>query len=170
MRTTKLIQAAIVSAILITEGNVGTQIYAESFAILSKPNQKKTALPLGCATDSKKFAVTSDALEKLIDAIAIVESNGHTNIMGDQNRAAGAWQLHRGAIEHTNQRCKTNYVWPQDALNPVMARQIAKSYLIICGYEKKSLEKTVRCYNGGSKGYKKKSTKKYWEKVKKKLR
>lgn len=107
------------------------------------------------------------SLDVLVSAIAEVESGNNARAMGDQNRAAGCLQIYRCALLDVNSRFGTTYSWPSDCLNPITARQIAKLYLIICGLGKMSLEKTVRNYNGGSKGYKKKSTEHYWLKVKK---
>jgi hypothetical protein len=104
-------------------------------------------------------------LDDLVCAIAIAETNGR-NIMGDQNRAAGIWQLHDIAVREVNRIYGTRYFWPQDALNPITARQIARCYLKICGYGKKPLEETVRRYNGGGKHWQSNAAGRYWEKIK----
>jgi hypothetical protein len=168
MKTTikKLILAAIVSIILITEATAGTQQSATLSVGWKNKNQGTNACGTGLSKGFAGCAVCFDAyLENLLDAIAIAETNGR-NIMGDQNQAAGIFQLHRCALLDVNRKYGTCYEWPRDALVPHHARNIAKLYLKICGYGKKPLEETVRRYNGGGKHWQSNAAGRYWLKVK----
>jgi hypothetical protein len=133
--------------------------FANSGHTLKKQNEKIGSCETGYDTDSANFVT-------LLNAIATVESQNNPNAMGDQNQAAGIFQLHRCALLDVNRKYRTTFSWPSDCLNPVTAQQIAKLYLVICGYGKKPLEETIRRYNGGGKHWQSNAAGRYWEKVK----
>ena len=102
----------------------------------------------------------------LISCLIAVESGGDPEAVGDNGKAIGILQIHDICIRDVNRIYKTKYQWPRDARDPKKARYIC--YLYLSHYGKgKSIEARARIWNGGPRGYKKKATLPYWEKVKK---
>lgn len=116
---------------------------------------------------------TNKELERLLDAIAKIESDNNDLAVGDSGKAIGRYQIHKA---YWLDGCKYLKVsWPyKDAVDPVKARQIVRAYLLHYTTVKRlgrqvTLEDFARNHNGGPNGYKKSSTKKYWIKIKKVL-
>ena len=112
----------------------------------------------------------------LLPAIATVESNDNHMAVGDGGKAWGLYQLHMIAVKDVNQEYGRNYR-PRDRYDKEKSKTIAYLYLRILAkrYEKKTGKKTTlevlaRCFNGGPNGWSKSSTKKYWQKIKAKLK
>lgn len=113
---------------------------------------------------------------KLILAIAMVESTMNPAALGDYNsqgqaQAVGLLQIHNAVIQDVNRVYKTDYV-SADRLDPIKSQEIFVYYVTYWAqkYEKKTGlaatdEVRARIWNGGPSGYKKDSTKKYWQKV-----
>lgn len=106
----------------------------------------------------------------LLDAIHIVESGGRKeNVpMGDNNLARGPFQIHKefwvdSKIPGEWENCD-NYDYSVRVINAYMNKYAQKAII------DKDFEKIARIFNGGPRGDKKKSTLKYWEKVKKYLK
>ena len=113
---------------------------------------------------------------KLIEALEQVESNGDVLAIGDYGKAYGCLQIWNIVIQDVNRISKSNFKH-KDAFNRDKAFKIAEIYLNYWGkvYERKTGKKVTnevyaRLFNGGPSGYKKKSTIKYWKKVKEKLK
>ena len=125
-----------------------------------------------------------DLVYEVMPAIAEVESGGDPKAKGDKNKktgrydAVGMFQLHVEYIKDVNRITKlmgfhgTPFT-PADRLDPNKSRQMVKIYLAHYGreYQRKTqqtvtAEVLARCHNGGPRGYAKKSTEKYWLKVK----
>lgn len=64
----------------------------------------------------------------LIQAITHVESRGNNREIGDNGKAFGSLQIHKGVIADVNRVYGTNYKH-SDAFNRVKAKQIAVLYL-----------------------------------------
>ena len=118
------------------------------------------------------FAEPSD---KLINALAKVESNGNSAAVGDGGKAVGILQIHKGVIEDVNKISKVKYTFA-DRKDPKKSKEICKLYLSHWGkhYQKKTKraatdEVLARIWNGGPKGHANKDTEKYWNKVNKAL-
>lgn len=156
---------AIALAILIIQPTLlnADTLSATSLKTLSRTNASLIGLSADCGASANTSALL---LERLIDAIAVVESNGRTNVMGDNGLAAGKWQLHKCAVLDVNKHYKTSYRWPKDCFDEIKARRIAKLYLILYAPPNATLEMLVRNFNGGPHGWKKKCTERYWRKVK----
>jgi hypothetical protein len=168
--TTNQTLAVIAKDIRTTEGIVLTLIFVILLPIWSGNSQTTNACLTGYAPESAGYADSSSvSLNDLVSAIAVVESGNNPMAMGDQNQAAGTFQLHRCALLDVNRKYRTKYSWPSDCMNKTTARQITKLYLEILGYNKKSLEIVVRRYNAG-KYWKGQRAKEYWNKVKQALR
>jgi hypothetical protein len=110
-------------------------------------------------------------LDPVLDAIRIVETGGEENpseAVGDNGRSIGPFQISRAywqdALEHDPSIGGTY----TDCKDETYARQVVRAYL--CRYVKTWNDQTVaRTHNGGPSGAKKKSTIKYWNKVRKHL-
>ncbi len=115
-----------------------------------------------------KGSVPSGDLERLLDAIAQVESGNRSNAVGDKGRAIGAYQIHRAYWKDGTRilRVKWSYT---DAFDRQKARSVARAYLRHYG-KGKSLIDLARIHNGGPRGYKKRATLAYAKKVQTLLR
>ena len=117
--------------------------------------------------------------DKLLDAIADVESLGESNrdtCIGDNGNAVGRYQIWKIYVDDVNRFSKVKFTY-DCRKNADTSRQIVKAYLIHYGkrYErltgkKASNEVLARIHNGGPNGYKKEATLKYWEKVQRKMK
>ena len=120
------------------------------------------------------FATASEVPDRLIDALAVVESNNNPSAVGDGGKAYGVLQIWNVVIVDVNARFGTRYKH-KDAFDPVKAREICRLYLSIYATEKRlgrkpTLEDYARIWNGGPNGYKNSKTNKYWAKVQRALR
>lgn len=122
-----------------------------------------------CANSDQAYEVPKD----LLNAIHRVESGGRKeNVpMGDKNLARGPFQIHKefwvdSKIPGEWENCD-NYEYSVRVVNAYM-NKYAKAELIKGDMD--SYEKIARRFNGGPNGDKKKSTLKYWARVKKYLK
>jgi hypothetical protein len=108
-------------------------------------------------------AVDPNDMERLLDAIARIESHCDPNAVGDGGRALGAYQIHRVYWEAGTELLGVD--WPhRDAADPKKARCVVKAYLLHYG-KGKSLLEMARIHNGGPHGDKKEATLPYVQKV-----
>ena len=108
-------------------------------------------------------------ISNLISALIIVESSGNDQAIGDNGRAIGPLQIHRGVVLDVNKFTGSHYRH-QDMTNRVQARSVCAAYLTHYG-KGKSTEEQARIWNGGPQGHKKKTaTQAYWNKVEKHLK
>lgn len=125
----------------------------------------RRAKPTGQQEASSRYLQIIENLEKL-------ESNGDTTAVGDEGRAKGVLQIHRGAVEDVNRRCGTNYRH-DDMFSREASREVFVAYMEIAEEQvekadrKADEEDLVRSWNGGAyKGWCRTSTDSYWEKYK----
>jgi len=115
------------------------------------------------ATPAPAAAVNPDDIERLLDAIARIESQCDPNAVGDDGRALGAYQIHRVYWEDGTELLGVD--WPhRDATDPKKARRVVKAYLLHYG-KGKSLIEMARIHNGGPHGCRKKATFPYARKI-----
>lgn len=117
------------------------------------------------------FCSNAYAVEINLKAVAWIESSGNPKAVGDNGKALGLYQLHKGVIDDYN---KENHVLNthSDALEPITAHKIAKWYLTIkipkyLKYYglKDTLANRLTAYNMGIKAVREKRTaKKYLKK------
>jgi hypothetical protein len=120
------------------------------------------SLIAGRAQAGRMDAGHSD-IERLLDAIASVESNDNAYAVGDKGRAIGAYQIHKRYWRDGTRFLGVN--WSYDlARDPAKARQVVKAYLLRYGRGKTLLQK-ARIHNGGPRGHRKKATLKYARKI-----
>jgi hypothetical protein len=118
------------------------------------------------------LANINENIDNLIPALIKIESGGDLNAIGDNGKAFGQLQIWEIVIKDVNRVYKTNYKH-KDAFYYYNSIEICVLYLNFWGknYKRKtgndpSLEVLSKIWNGGPFGYKKKSTNKYWIKVK----
>jgi hypothetical protein len=105
----------------------------------------------------------ADQIERLLDAIAQVESRSDHTAVGDGGRAIGIYQIHRRYWQDGTRILGTN--WPYaDAADPAKAKQVVRAYLRHYGKDRSLLE-MARIHNGGPNGHKKESTRDYARKI-----
>jgi hypothetical protein len=108
-------------------------------------------------------------LTNLITALIAVESGGRDSAIGDNGKAIGPLQIHRGVVQDVNRITGSNYQW-QQMTNRVQARAVCEAYLKHWG-KGKTTEEQARIWNAGPQGHnRKKATEAYWAKVKKQLK
>jgi len=118
-------------------------------------------------------AITPKEMNNVLAAIRTVESNNNPDAVGDNGKAIGCYQIWRpywqDAVEHSG--LHGGY---RDCFQCDYADLVVRGYMKRYATEKRlgrpvTQEDIARIHNGGPNGYKKKSTEKYWQKVKKVL-
>ncbi len=108
-------------------------------------------------------------LSNLISALIIVESSNNDLAIGDNGRALGPLQIHRGVVQDVNRITGSNYQW-QQMTNRAQARTVCEAYLRHYG-KGCTTEQLARKWNGGGpRGEKKAATQAYWLKVQRNLK
>ncbi len=106
------------------------------------------------------------SVDELLAAIERVESGCDANAVGDGGEAVGSFQIHKCFVDEVNRISG----WPrfsyEDRKSSERSRAMARLYLAEYGG---SIEQMARKFNGGPEGHKKRSTLKYWKKVKAEL-
>jgi hypothetical protein len=107
-------------------------------------------------------------MERLLDAIAEVESGGNCRAVGDGGLAIGPYQIHKAYWRDGTRLLKVQ--WPyKEAQDPIKGRQVVNAYLWHYG-RGKGIEVMARIHNGGPNGDRKAATKAYWQKIRKVLK
>jgi len=121
-------------------------------------------VPASFAAASVQAAATDpNGIERLLDAIARIESHYDPSAVGDGGRALGAYQIHRVYWQDATGRFGVD--WPsRNETDPTTARQTGKHYLLHYG-SGKSLIEMARIHNGGPCGHRKKATLRYARKI-----
>lgn len=117
------------------------------------------------------FILNATPSNKLIDAICKVESNNGMYVVGDNGNAIGCLQIWKVVVDDVNKYSKVKYTYA-DRYDKVKSYEMFKLYIGHYATEKRlghkpTNEDMARIWNGGPNGYKKTSTIKYWNKVKK---
>jgi soluble lytic murein transglycosylase-like protein len=112
-------------------------------------------------------------LSNLITALIAVESAGNDLAIGDNGRAIGPLQIHRGVVQDVNRFTGSHYRW-ESMTNRVQARAVCAAYLTHYSKSNSSKQATIeelaRRWNGGPTGDRKAATVGYWKKVKKEIK
>jgi len=111
----------------------------------------------------------------LLAAIEQVESGGDSSAVGDNGNAIGSFQLWKIYVRDVNRILGENRYTYADRLSRSKSREMVKVYIWHYCTRKRlkrepTLEDMARIHVGGPNGYKKACTKKYWLKVKGKLK
>ena len=111
--------------------------------------------------------VTPIIQDSLIDAIIHVESRGDSMAYNAGEDAVGVLQIRPIMMREVNRLLKENKYTLDDRWSK--SKSIEMFNVIKQHTTNPTNERLARNWNGGWKGYKKKSTLKYWQKVKRKL-
>ena len=108
-----------------------------------------------------------------LKALALVESGGNPQAIGDGGDSWGMYQLQAAYVQDAAQFAGENWTH-EDAFNPVLARKIVRAYMARYATKKRlgrepTYELVSRIHNGGPMGFRKSVTDGYWLKVKKEL-
>ena len=117
------------------------------------------------------FILNATPSNKLIDAICKVESNNGMYVVGDNGKDIGCLQIWKTVVDDVNKYSKVKYTYA-DRYDKVKSYEMFKLYIGHYATQKRlgrkpTNEDMARIWNGGPNGYKKTSTIKYWNKVKK---
>jgi ABC-type Mn2+/Zn2+ transport system ATPase subunit len=109
----------------------------------------------------------------IILAILVIESGGNDLAVGDNGMSLGCLQLTEAYVQDASEHANIDWVH-NDAFNRQKSIDIFNAYMSRYATPKRlgrpvTVEDIVRIHNGGPNGYKKQTTKKYWQKVKKLL-
>ena len=107
-------------------------------------------------------------ISNLISALIIVESSGNDLAIGDNGRAVGPLQIHRGVVQDVNRFTGSHYRW-ESMTNRVQARAVCEAYLKHYG-RGATTEQLARRWNGGPTGDRKPVTLDYWRRVQRNLK
>jgi len=112
-------------------------------------------------------------LERTLDAICLVESNGGKDARdGDGGRAIGPYQIWESYWKDGTRFLKVD--WPySEARDPVKARAVVRAYVTTYATVRsypQTPETWSRLHNGGPSGAKKRATEAYWRKVRRLLK
>ena len=108
-------------------------------------------------------AANSDGIDRLLDAIARVESRHDPTATGDGGRAFGVYQIHRDYWADGTKFLGVDWDYGQ-AADPAKAREVVKAYLLHYGRGCSLLE-MARIHNGGPNGHRKPSTLEYARRI-----
>ena len=112
----------------------------------------------------------------LVEAMIMVESRGNDSAIGDRHiiggEAVGCLQIRPIMLKEINRQLKRNGLEPRFELEDRYSRsksiEMFNVYVTLL-HEGHSDEPIARNWNGGPKGYKRKSTEKYWLKVQREM-
>ena len=108
-----------------------------------------------------------------LKALALVESGGNPQAIGDGGDSWGMYQLQAAYVQDAAQFAGENWTH-EDAFNPVLARKIVRAYMARYATQKRlgrkpTYQDIARIHNGGPAGWRKPVTLPYWLKVEKEL-
>ena len=123
--------------------------------------------------DTKQNIVKVDTIKRdiLLEAIIVVESNGNDSCIGDKNLgrpSVGCLQIRPIMVREVNRLLRKQKIKKKYTLNDRYSRKKSIEMFYIWKdyhHSEDSDEVIARCWNGGPKGWKKKSTNYYWAKV-----
>lgn len=136
-------------------------------------------IEVDCSIDTTSIDTTSmveyyiDNKDLLIEAMIWVESRDNDSAVGDGGRAVGCLQIHPIMVREANrilklQKSSISY----NLLDRWDREKSIEIFYIVNNYhnKSKSYEAIARSWNGGPNWIEKSNTKKYWRKVKRKLK
>ena len=144
--------------------------------ISNSPSIKKDCLPDIIEVENKKQPKGKDKKQALIEALIYVESRGKEKCIGDLHLivpSVGVLQIRPIMVREVNRILAILGENKRYKNKDRYSRQKSIEMFIIWRdfhHKNDSDEIIARCWNGGPNGYKRKSTLRYWKKVKKALK
>jgi hypothetical protein len=129
-------------------------------------------LPLIQGPTLSEVDAAREALRPFLDALAVVESNGKDDAVGDNGNALGRYQLWQAYWQDATEHCPEIGGRYKDVTNKVYAERCVVAYLMrYCpkAVADADFQTMARIHNGGPKGHKRKATLGYWKKVERAL-
>ncbi len=110
-------------------------------------------------------------IKEVIDAIIFVESGDNDNAYCEPEDAVGCLQIRQTMVDDVNRILKRKKSSTRYSYNDRWDRELSiEMFTIYCNYYNlTTAEEMARCWNGGPRGYKKRATQVYWNKVELKL-
>ncbi len=110
-------------------------------------------------------------IKEVIDAIIFVESGDNDNAYCEPEDAVGCLQIRQTMVDDVNRILKRKKSSTRYSYNDRWDRELSiEMFNIYCNYYNlTTAEEMARCWNGGPRGYKKRATQVYWNKVELKL-
>jgi len=114
--------------------------------------------------------IHQSSISTLVDALIMVESSGNPNAYCKKEKAVGCLQIRPIMLREVNRILRkqksTKRFSLEDRWNCGLSKEMF--YIWRNWHHKDSSDEVIaRCWNGGPRGWKKKSTQHYWAKVKK---
>ena len=137
---------------------------------------QKTLLPLPTQSTpyiqqpQPKRVIHQKNITTLVDALIMVESNGNPNAYCKKEKAVGCLQIRPVMLREVNRILRKQKSTKRFSLEDRWDCGLSEEMFYIWRnyhHEDSSDEVIARCWNGGPRGYKKQSTKHYWQKVQK---
>lgn len=116
------------------------------------------------------YKLNAQNLDEVANMIALVESNGDVNAMGDNGKAYGILQIQQAYLTDVNKANGTNHRLIDLLGNRELSYWVFKEYMKIyaradrLGHEP-TVEDIARIHNGGPNGYRRASTIEYAKKL-----
>jgi hypothetical protein len=104
-----------------------------------------------------------EPMDRLLDAIAQVESRHDPTAVGDGGRAVGVYQIHPAYWADGTRILGVDWKY-EEARDPQKARRVVRAYLCHYGRGKTLLDR-ARIHNGGPRGHQKPATLAYARKI-----
>lgn len=125
-----------------------------------------TARPPRISIDHTIDDTIDDWLDEVVEKIRLVESGGRSDPPdGDGGRAVGALQIHKCVVDDVNRYYNTDFT-DDDRGDLTKSKVIAKLYISMW-LDAHKKEIACRIFNGGPRGWRKKSTDRYWKRIQK---
>ena len=104
-------------------------------------------------------------VDNLLDAMYAVESKRGKELVGDDGKAIGPYQIHREYWQDAVEFDLTIGGKYEDCMNKAYSEKIIRAYWERYAPKKATLEQLARIHNGGPKGHTRNATLKYWKKI-----
>jgi hypothetical protein len=154
---------------------VGIATLLINSSIVNKKSKKYTPILLEKYENTTHKSVNRTTKDHLLEAMIQVESRGNETCIGDKHLgrpSIGVLQIRPIMVREVNRILKKHKIKKKYSLDDRYNREYSIEMFYIWRFyhhPNDSDEIIARCWNGGPKGWKRKSTKHYWNKVKKEI-
>ena len=154
---------------------VGVATLLINSSIVNKKTKKYTPVLLQKYESTTPKTVNKTTKDHLLEAMIQVESRGNETCVGDKHLgrpSIGVLQIRPIMVREVNRILRKHKIKKKYSLDDRYNREYSIEMFYIWRFyhhPNASDEVIARCWNGGPKGWKRKSTKHYWNKVKKEI-